>query len=57
MEFGQKKIHEIDLFDFTSFFGLDFLKFSALLWIKKIPKYFAVEILSILEVLAAAEAE
>ena len=23
-EFGQKKIHEIDLFDFTNFFGLDF---------------------------------
>ena len=29
MEFGQKKIFcEIDLFDFTSFFGLVFLKFS-----------------------------
>ena len=29
MEFGQKKIVcEIDLFDFTSFSGLDFLKFS-----------------------------
>ena len=28
MEFGQKKFHEFDLFDFTSFFGLDFFKFS-----------------------------
>ena len=29
MEFGQKKFfREIDLFDFTSFLGLDFLKFS-----------------------------
>ena len=28
MEFGQKKILEIDLFDFTSFFDLDFFKFS-----------------------------
>ena len=28
MEFGQKKVHEIDLFDFTSYFGLDFFKFS-----------------------------
>ena len=29
MDFGQKKIREIDLFDFTSFFfGLDFFKFS-----------------------------
>ena len=28
MEFGQKKFREIDLFDFTSFFGLDFFKFS-----------------------------
>ena len=26
MEFGQKKFREIDLFDFTSFFGLDFKK-------------------------------
>ena len=25
MEFGQKKFREIDLFDFTSFFGLDFV--------------------------------
>ena len=24
MEFGQKKFREINLFDFTSFFGLDF---------------------------------
>ena len=32
MEFGQKKIREIDLFDFTSFFGLDFFKFSGPLW-------------------------
>ena len=28
MEFGQKNFHEIDLFVFTSFFGLDFFKFS-----------------------------
>ena len=28
MEFGQKKIREIDLFDFTRFFGLDFFKSS-----------------------------
>ena len=28
MEFGQKKFREIDLLDFTSFFGLDFFKFS-----------------------------
>ena len=28
MEFGQKNFREIDLFDFTSFFGLDFFKFS-----------------------------
>ena len=27
MEFGQKKFHEIDLFDFTSFFALNFLIF------------------------------
>ena len=32
MEFGQKKNHEIDLFDFMSFFGLDFFKFSSPLW-------------------------
>ena len=32
MEFRQKKIRGIDLFDFTSFFGLDFLKFSGPLW-------------------------
>ena len=32
MEFGQKKFfREIDLFDFMSFFGLDFFKFSGLL--------------------------
>ena len=29
---GKKKIREIDLFDFTSFFGQDFFKFSGLLW-------------------------
>ena len=28
MEFGQKEFREIDLFDFTTFFGLDFFKFS-----------------------------
>ena len=33
MEFGQDNFREIDLFDFTSFFGLDFFKFSVLLWI------------------------
>ena len=27
MEFGQNKFREINLFDFTSFFGLVFLKF------------------------------
>ena len=27
MEFGPKKFGEIDLFDFTSYFGLDFLIF------------------------------
>ena len=32
MEFGQKIFREIDLFDFTSFFGLDFFKFSGPLW-------------------------
>ena len=32
MEFGKKFFREIDLFDFSSFFGLDFLKFSGLLW-------------------------
>merc|ERR1711974_237558 len=29
MEFGQKMFSEIDLFDFTRFFGLDFLNFLA----------------------------
>ena len=29
---SKKKIHEIDLFDFTRFFGLDFFKFSGPLW-------------------------
>ena len=28
MEFGQEKFHEINLFDFTNFFGPDFFKFS-----------------------------
>ena len=40
MEFGQKNLfREIDLFDFTSFFGLDFFKFSGPLWtsFSKIP--------------------
>ena len=32
MEFVQKKNPEIDLFDFTSFFGLDFFKFSGPLY-------------------------
>ena len=32
MENNNKKIREIDLFDFTSFFGMDFLKFSGPLW-------------------------
>ena len=32
MEFGQEKIREIDLFDFMSFFGLDFFLFSGPLW-------------------------
>ena len=35
MEFGEKIFfREIDLFDFTSIFGLDLLKFSGLLCIK-----------------------
>ena len=29
MEFGQKKFREIDLFDYTRFFALDFLNFLA----------------------------
>ena len=29
MEFDQKFFREIDLFDFTSFFGLDFFNFLA----------------------------
>ena len=33
MEFDQKKIREIELFDFTSFFGLHFFKFCGPLWI------------------------
>ena len=33
MEFGQEKFHEINLFDFTNFFGLDFFKFSGPLFI------------------------
>ena len=33
MDFGQKKFRKIDLFDFTSFFVLDFLKFSGPLWV------------------------
>ena len=32
MEFDQKEILEINLFDFMSFFGLDFFKFSGPLW-------------------------
>ena len=35
MEFGQKKSREIDLFDFTSFFGLDFFKFFGPLCIRE----------------------
>ena len=31
MDFGKKKIREIDLFDFTSFFVLNYFKFSGLL--------------------------
>ena len=34
MEFGQKFFREIDLFDFTSSFGLDFFKFSGPLCLK-----------------------
>ena len=37
MENIQKKFREIDLFDFTSFLGLDFLKFS-LSTVKKLNK-------------------
>ena len=33
MEIGLKKICEIGLFDFTGFFGLDFLKVSGPLWV------------------------
>ena len=32
MDLDQKNFREIDLFDFTSFFGLDFFKFSGPLW-------------------------
>ena len=32
MKFGHKIFNEIDLFDFMSFFGLDFFKFSGTLW-------------------------
>ena len=40
MDFGQKKFHEIDLFNFTSFFGLDFFKFSGPLWhLKPNPRF------------------
>ena len=38
MEFGQKIFREIDLFDFTSFFGLDFFKFSGPLCISSPPR-------------------
>ena len=34
MKFGQKFFREIDLFDLTSFLGLDFLKFSGPLCLK-----------------------
>ena len=33
MQFGQEKFREIGLFDLTSFFGLDFLKFSGSMWV------------------------
>ena len=36
MEFVQKIFREIDLFDFTSFFGLDFFKISGLLCDQKL---------------------
>ena len=34
----KKRIHEIDLFDFTSFFGLDFFKFSGPLLLDQTEK-------------------
>ena len=37
MEFGQIFFREIDLFDFTSFFGLDLFKFSGPLWEQRPP--------------------
>ena len=37
MEFGQKNIREIDLFDSKSFFGLDFFKFSGPLYGVRAP--------------------
>ena len=41
MEFGEEKIHEIDLFDFTSFFAaLDFFKFSGSLCLGEIEILF-----------------
>ena len=30
MKYGQKNFREIDLFDFTRFFGLDFFKFTCI---------------------------
>ena len=36
MEFGKKKIREIDLFDFMNSFGLDFFKFSGILWMARL---------------------
>ena len=33
MEFGHKIFREIDLFDFMTFIGLDFFKFSCPLWL------------------------
>ena len=36
VELAQKNFREIDLFDFTSFFGLDFFKFSGPLCVYKL---------------------
>ena len=48
MEFDQKKIREIDLFDFTSFLAWTFLKFSRPLCVyyqlKKCGSYFIREV-------------
>ena len=46
MEFGKKKFCEIDLFDFTNFFGLDFFKFSGRLCDDESNKMFEINFYS-----------